>query len=291
VIGVEIWPQIVLEDGPPLAGLDVGDRIAFPPDRALVFYEQPLLITTVGPRERATGEHWCVNSATRSVEYKPAAGGWGPARAQPEGAHVRGSDVVSVRGRRFRILVDGPALATVKEVAPNVRAAHATSLRCWSAGDAGTVSTWLQVSRRMRTLVEVEQRERGAPRVRVHTRAVGVSLDELYVLAEAHPFEREVAAGIATRVRDGEPNVAVSFDGEVNSPSAKAEGGPLRAEVYAKLAYARQPAHDEIGALTRELDATAPASSEQLRAIVRGLFPQECAREEALVEECKVLAG
>jgi hypothetical protein len=261
-----------------------------------VFYEQPLLIASVGPRARASGEHWCVNGATRIVEYKPVDGGWRPATiapigAQAEAARVRGSDVVSVRGRRFRIVVDGPALATVKQFAPNVRAAHATSLRGWSAGDAGTVSTWLQVSRRMRTLVEVEHRDGGPPRVRVHARAVGVTLDELYLMAEAHPFERDVAAGIAARLRDGEPNVAVSFDGEVNSPSKKAEGGLLRAEVYAKLVYGRHPAHNEIGAISLELDATPVASNEQLRAIVRGLFPQECAREEALVEECKVLAG
>lgn len=286
---ISIWPQLLLEDGPPIAGIEVGDAIAIPPDRPINAYESanllliaPMPYLELRPEAKLAG--WRVDSASGRVERKEVDTAWAPAA----------SPTLVLRGRRFRFVVDGPALATVKEFPGKVRVAHARSILSFRADDQReqeAISIWLQVSRRMRNDVLVEERPGSGLRTLVRRRAIGIPVEVLFEVAERHPFEREVAAAIAGGLRDGEPNAAVSFDGDVNSPSDTADGGLSRADTFARLAYGRRIAPSELIAMNRELEGTPRATRERLRDLIRGLFPAEHARETELVEQCRVLAG
>lgn len=343
------WPHILIEAGPSIAGLEVGDMLPFSAGSVVNFWASgwsPFTNMQRGPVSRpaltvrVASEVSGDGRAYRFVDDPPrvfrndaplrgsSSSGSNSSNAGIGGNSSNGSNgnngnnsssnaavsggwieepsdlVVNVSKWRLRFVLDGPPLATVRRFGPYV--ACRPSLVGAALNATVARSEWLIANDGARQTLVVDQAFDGGITWRASPRASGKSLDEVRTsIAHAHAhaldhdttpklIDKELAAGIVAQISDTQrAALLLGYDGVVRSlePLGERSSG-VRARVYRTLTRGEsmewQHSDDEMAA---ELRATTPASVEQLRAMMHGLFADAAAREAAIVEECAVLAG
>jgi hypothetical protein len=292
-----MWPHVVIEDGPHIAGLAPGDRVAFAPDDWLFlrsFYwtdndnggERRALAIESTPFGHTNGDAWRVKSDAARIEHIDYAGRFGSgAQWQPAT-----SDVIVKEPWTLRIVMDGPPLATVKTFGPHT-AVHARTVG--ATYGQGAFSEWLLPADGARDVLVVTEATDGALTWQSERRRIGVAVAMLRAHA-IDDIDREVAAGIVAQMVDTQPLTYVGFDGVARAIDGARSSyrEPTRAHIYAHLTRGSVPAQPEgQRRLAEELAATRPAARDEIAHVVRALCADAYARERALVEECGVLAG
>jgi hypothetical protein len=109
---------------------------------------------------------------------------------------------------------------------------------------------------------------------------------------EPKHVDKEIAAGIVAQLGPTQDEAIVGFDGiaRVVVPERARRAG--RVHAYLALTHGTDDVDDDVIERARaELATIQPAPVEQIAAVMRSLFPEQAAREAAIVEECAVLAG
>lgn len=278
-----LWPQVLVEAGPGVAGVAAGTAIAFAPGEpvhARVDYWQggrPTLVIEPRALNHSGPEPaWRVLAEPPRLEsYEMRAGAsasaWGPAR----------SDEAVLGPWRVRFLIDGPALAVPKRFGMYM----GVHPRVLSFTGERAFSEWIIPSEGASSVFFIEESEDGTTYWMHEPRRSGVLLADLRVLADA-PIDAEVAAGIVAQMSETQPRTRVGFDGIVRAMNGardwRREGRIV--DVYAALTGAT----GERALIEEELRATRRASPAEIANVVRHLAPDAWARERALVEECGV---
>lgn len=294
------WPHLLVEDGPAIAGIAPGDRIALVP-RARTYVDsvpwdagrQALFVWTSSYDVRA-GKAWRVDTdgTLHHIDHD-AEGSAAPWRSVPDSGHVL------QRGPwRLRFVGDGPPLATVKRFGEHV-AVHAHHAHAFAAERAR--SEWILPADDARNILVVEEGHDSALSWFSEPRRIGVELEALRLAAAADGradgraekgLDREVAAGIVAQLTPGASSI-VGFDGVVRAiDGSRSTLDAPALDVYALLTRSRAaprtaPARAK---LAKELAAARVASPVEIAHVVVALCPDAWAREQALVEECGVLA-
>jgi hypothetical protein len=312
------WPHLLVESGPSIAGIEVGDML--PVDVGQVVYlwahkwspfpsmapspvSRPALQVRVVDRPFVNSPAWRIVDEPPRVERSETAmvsDSWFV--DEPSITSVRGPRGVPVHASKWglRFVLDGPPLATVRTFGDYV----ACRPRLVGTVEEGTIarSEWIVASHRARNVLLVDQTFDGALTWRTEPRVAGVhvSLVRYAVPHEHKVLDKEIAAGVVAQMKPTQGETLVGFDG-VARPVFPPRGGSSDAREHAFLAMTRETnsgsdANDmndanALEATRRELAQTPPATIEQIAAVMRSLFPEQAAREAAIVEECAVLAG
>lgn len=287
-----LWPHVLIEDGPPIAGLAPGDCVAFAPDDWLFlqsFYwddDKNALGIESTRFGHTNGEAWRVHGDGPRIEHIDYGGRFGSgARWQPAA-----SDVVVRAPWTLRIVMDGPPLATVKRFGEHT-AVHARLVG--ATYGQGAFSEWLLPAHGARDILIVNEAADGVVTWQTQPRRLGVAVGTLRAFA-AEDIDREVAAGIVAQMVENQPLTYIGFDGVARAidgaRSTYREG--RRVDVYALLTRGATPTSSEAQRrFADELAATRPATRDEIGNVVRALCADAYAREVALVEECGVFAG
>ncbi len=292
------WPHLLVEDGPAIAGLAPGDTIALVP-RARTYVDavpwvdagRRALFVWTSTSDVHAGKAWRIDSdgALQHVDHD-AEGSGAPWRAVPDEGYV-----VQRGPWRLRFVGDGPPLATVKRFGDHV-AVHAHHAHAFAGGRAR--SEWILPADGARNILVVEEsHDGGALSWFSEPRRIGVELEALRIAASVdgraeRGLDREVAAGIVAQLTPGASSI-VGFDGVVRAiEGSRSTLDAPALEVYALLTRSRAaprtaPARAQ---LQKELTAARVAAPAEIAQVVVALCPHAWAREEALVEECGVLA-
>lgn len=313
------WPHVVIERGPPSAGVQAGDAIAFAP-RELVTCQAhrwgSRACLSVGAAHDDDGAHvdpdedkrWiCHRVLTEPLRLemrRTTHGDWFVDDAKP----------FAVGPWTLRFVLDGAPLATVKRFGPHL-AAHCTAVGRASRlhGEHESLderfsvySEWLlPANGAARSLLVIERasgevvyrlrpRRTGLDLSRIEALTMGVSLSAALLSSDLDPVggarvAPEVAAGIAMQADDDQSGVAfVGWDGvlrHVDDVRGPFQYG-CRARIFARLMRLK-----DLDVAKAQLAATRAVSVADVGAFVRALDPDAAARDAALVEECGVLAG
>jgi hypothetical protein len=288
-----IWPQVVIDDGPPIAGIEPGDAIAFAPGKQVFCAAHPLgervaLRIWSHETELVTLASHRVMSEPLRVERRASAQRTWTILDEPQ-------RTIAVGPWRLRFVVDGAPLATSKRIGSHL-VAHCTGLgttqrlhgeRSLTPEGELLFSQWVIPSGgATRSLFVIER----APGDLVHVvrpRASGIDLFEMERLAGG-ALDAEIAAGIAMQADDDHSGIAaVGWDGvlrHLDDTRARFRYG-CRARIFAQLTRT-DPARAK-----EDLERMRAASIAEVSGFVRALDPESAARDAALVEECGVLAG
>lgn len=285
-----IWPHILVEDGPPVAGLVAGDMIAMPADEWMyVGLRDGSLDIEHAQHHGPARNAWRVSSETMRLERGMY---WQKTQqVNHDELHVCEEDEhVLVVGRwRLRFVLDGPPLATRKLLADRlVCLPH----RLGATRGGGPFCEWLLPDRGARDILVVTDvtdvaGSTGTTRTyKSEPRRSGVTLLALERASGGVGIDASVAAGIVKQMTSTQPLSYVGFDGVVRAVDGTRTSYRERspAEAFARLRNA-----DGVAAVV-ELGRAVPASTEHIGVVVRALCPAAWTREQALVEECGVLA-
>jgi hypothetical protein len=306
------WPHLVIEAGPSIAGVEVGDML--PIDVGAIVslllhrwspfpamqpspVSRPALYVRAAGRADHNGPAWRVLEHPVRVERTETA-------MVPESWQVDEPSVTSVRGPRgvpahiskwgVRFVVDGPPLGTVRTFGEHV----ACRPRLLGTVEEGTLarSEWLVAKGGAREVLLVDQTFDGALTWRTVPRQAGVNIEQLRRAVPHEPkvIDKEIAAGIVAQMGATQGATLLGWDG-VARPIAPPRGAIQDARVHAFLLMTRDSPYDLDDDLVEpaaaELATIRPASVHEIAAVMRSLFPEAAAREAAIVEECAVLAG
>lgn len=310
-----IWPHLVVEDGPPIAGLEPGDAIAFAPERIVMCglykwgarFELAVRVEDDhddGDEERRTIARRVISDPLRLEIRHTTLADW--SAVAPE------QHVIGMGPWRLRFVLDGPPLATVKRFGPHL-AAHCRAIgganryhgeRTGMPGEQSIYTEWLLPANGAARSLLVIERPSGEVLHRVRPRMSGVGLFGLETLlygdrlAALKPvveviggprLDPELAAGIAMQADDDQSGVAyVGYDGvlrHVDDERGASQFG-CRARIYARLMRLA-----DLETAKAQLATTRAATVEEVGAFISALDPERAARDAALVEECGVLAG
>lgn len=287
-----LWPHVVFEDGPPIAGLVPGDCIAFAPDDWLfvsAFYwndERSALTVESTPFGHTNGDAWRVKNDPSRLEHIDYGGRFG------SGAHwaPAASDVVIKEPWSVRIVMDGPPLATIKTFGPHT-AVHARALGA-NYGQ-GAFSEWIVPAHGARDILIVNESLDGVITWHTQPRRLGVAVGALRFTA-IDDIDPEVAAGIIAQMVDTQPLTYVGFDGVARAIDGARSPyrEPTRVHLFALLTRGATPNNAEAERrVADELARTQAATPHEIAPVIRALCADAYAREVALVEECGVLVG
>lgn len=311
------WPHLLLETGPPIAGVEPGDML--PVNMGDILYLWPHewrpFPLTPGQRspvsrpaiEMRTSERadmsipaWRIADDPPRVEHSETAAradSWIVEEPSQTGSGTMGVPLTMSKWG-FRVALDGPALGTVRRFGEHI--ACRPRLAGTTRDGTHAASEWLVAQGGARNLLVVEQSFDGAMTWATTPRPMGVHVSLLrraipHGPHEESPFlDKELAAGIAMQLHDRRefPRAHVGFDGLVRTYGAPHGGERIRLRTFLKLTHGPYDLDDDIeDAALIELASIKPAPIEAIAALMRSLFPVAAAREAALVEECAVLAG
>lgn len=313
------WPHLFLEAGPSIAGVEVGDMLPIEVGKVVYLWSSrwspflamsPPAVSRPALQVHVTDTPLHNGPAFRVLEH--------PARVERtetalihESWQIDEPSITSVRGPRgvpahvskwgLRFVLDGPPLATVRKFGEHV--VCRPQLR--GTAEDGTVarSEWIVARNGAREVLLVDQTFDGALTWRTEPRRPGVAIAHIAravphaVHASHEPHEhkgvdREIAAGIVAQLGETQDQGIVGFDGIVRVAVSDRAARAGRILAYAALTRGTTQLDDRaIEAMRAELATIAPASVEQIAAMMRSFFPEAAARDAAIVEECAVLAG
>ncbi len=310
-----LWPHIVIEHGPAIAGLEPGDAIAFAPTQ--------LLTCNV----RAWGRRFELHVSAREDhgdDGEEERRSWAR-RVMPEPARLElrltthadwspvepAQHVIDLAPWRVRVVLDGPPLASVKRFGPHLAArctGIATASRYQGERDGepeerSIFSTWILPAHGAARSLLVIERPSGEILHVVRPRTSGVPVfggglftDGIAAMSRelgrigGAGFDPEIAAGIAMQAEDDQSGVAyVGWDGvlrHLDDDRAQPYDYGCRARIFAWLLRLR-----DLEVAKATLATTRAASIAEVSAVVSALDPERSARDAAIVEECGVLAG
>lgn len=338
------WPHLLFEAGPSIAGVEVGDMLPVDVGQYVYLWRHrwspfpamtPAAVSRPAVQVRVTDRADVVEGRTYRVLEDPprverndaalSGGVWLVEEPTRTGARSSAEGViVSVSKWRFRFVLDGPPLATVRRFGPHV--ACRPRLVGTTRGGTHARSEWLVANGGARETLVVEQAFDGALAWQTHPRIAGVDIAMLRAAlsGESRALDREIAAGIVAQLDATPGSTIVGFDGVVRvaprsstntygTPHAQgaqdaqgaqgaqealdaldapdrqdARDGHIRVAAY-RLLTANDALDDDT--VARELAAVQPATTQEIAAVMRSLFSAQAAREAALVEECAVLAA
>jgi hypothetical protein len=291
-MSVTRWPHVRIEAGPAIAGLEPGDAIAVVPDEWIFlrsFYwsdDRFALAVECTSFGHTTGDAWRVRSDPPRLEHVDYKGNFGSgARWEPAP-----TDIVVKEPWTLRIVLDGPPLATMKTFGPH-RAVYPRLVN--STYGQGAFSEWLLPEDGARNALIVTESLKGEVTWRVEPRRIGVPVGMLREAA-VDDIDPEIAAGIVAQMEDTQPMTYVGFDGVVRAIESTRSSyrEAFLAHLFAYLTTGvRDLSGDAARATASRLASTRPATQQEIANVVRALCADAWAREQAIVEECGVLAG